>query len=143
MHNNVPGSPPYPIRSVTDGEYRYIRNLTPEATFLQKYIFGYDKHTGYWSSWMFAAADRAEPNRLVQRYMRRPAEELYDITEDPAQLNNLADDPAYQDVKKRLRRALDRWRRSEGDPGAALDTRKALRERRKAADGEVPDWWFR
>lgn len=29
MHNNFPEGPPYPIRSVSDGEWRYIRNLTP------------------------------------------------------------------------------------------------------------------
>ncbi|HID23205.1 MAG TPA: heparan N-sulfatase, partial [Planctomycetaceae bacterium] len=27
IHNNVPEGPPYPIRSVFDGRYRYIRNL--------------------------------------------------------------------------------------------------------------------
>ena len=133
MHNNVPEGPPYPIRSVTDGEFRYIRNLTPEAAYIEKHMYGVPAHNGYWGSWMFAAADREEANALVQRYMRRPAEELYHTAEDPAQLDNLADDPRFQEVKRLLGRALERWMRSEEDPGAALDTREALRERRRAA----------
>ncbi len=141
MHNNVPEGPPYPIRSVTDGEYRYIRNLRPEAFYMEKHVFGFDEHTGYWSSWMFAAADRPEANALVQRYLHRPAVELYHTTEDPYQLNNLAGNPAYEDVQNRLRRALEQWRREEGDSGAAMDTREALEARRKAADGTTPEWW--
>ena len=30
IHNNVPEGPPYPIRTVSDGTYRYIRNLAPD-----------------------------------------------------------------------------------------------------------------
>lgn len=134
MHNNVPEGPPYPIRSVTDGEFRYIQNLTPDAVYIEKHVFGLAEHTGYWGSWMFAAADRAEADLKVQRYMHRPAEELYHTTEDPSQLNNLADNPAYIDVKIRLRDALSEWMRSEGDAGAALDTRAALAERREEAE---------
>ena len=133
MHNNVPEGPPYPIRSVTDGEYRYIRNLRPEAVYMEKHVFGRPSHTKYWSSWMFAAADRAKANMLVQRYLRRPPVELYDTTEDPSQLNNLAGNPAHEDVQRRLRQALKQWRRKEGDPGAALDSQTALEDRREAA----------
>lgn len=133
MHNNIPEGPPYPIRSVTDGEYRYIRNLTPEAAYIEKHVFGRAQHTGYWGSWMFAAADREEANWKVQRYMRRPAEELYHTAEDPHHLNNLAADPAYSAIKNRLAEVLSDWMRTEDDPGAALDTREAFQARREAA----------
>ncbi|MDZ7693988.1 MAG: hypothetical protein U5K69_23195 [Balneolaceae bacterium] len=39
----------------------------------------------------------------------RPPEELYDITEDPHEINNLADDPAYREELERMRGALDQW----------------------------------
>ena len=29
VHNNIPEGPAYPIRTVTNGEFRYIRNLSP------------------------------------------------------------------------------------------------------------------
>lgn len=100
---------------------------------MEKHVFGFDVHTGYWSSWMFAAADRARANALVQRYLHRPAVELYHTTEDPAQLNNLAGSRSHEDVERRLRRMLEEWRRNVGDPGAAMDTREALEARRQAA----------
>jgi len=34
VHNHVPEGPPYPLRSVTDGQYRYIRNLQPRSLFI-------------------------------------------------------------------------------------------------------------
>ena len=40
MHNNIPEGPAYPIRSVTDGEFHYIRNLTPDETYIEKHLMG-------------------------------------------------------------------------------------------------------
>ncbi len=39
----------------------------------------------------------------------KPAEELYDIEKDPEQVHNLAEDPAFSDVKKELRQKLFGW----------------------------------
>jgi uncharacterized sulfatase len=39
----------------------------------------------------------------------KPPEELYDIENDPEEINNLADDPAFSDVKDELRRKLFGW----------------------------------
>jgi uncharacterized sulfatase len=47
----------------------------------------------------------------------RPVEELYDIHNDPHETRNLADDPRYDDVKRRLRAALEEWRAEYGDLG--------------------------
>lgn len=130
MHNNVPEGPPYPIRAVTDGEYRYIRNLTPQSALVLKWMLGEGPNypTGYWRSWMFAATQREEANDLVQRYLPRPPVELYHTAEDPHQLNNLAGNPAYDKVQSRLRRALEQWRRRQKDLGTALDTGEAFQE---------------
>lgn len=130
MHNNVPEGPPYPIRSVIDQRFHYIRNLTPEATYIEKHVMGVQEHNPYWLTWMFATADDPHAYAMVHRYMHRPAEELYDVQNDPFEMNNLADDPAYRDVKARLERELDRWCREVGDPGVELDTVKALQASR-------------
>jgi uncharacterized sulfatase len=47
---------------------------------------------------------------------KRPAEELYDIQTEPGCLNNLADDPAYADVKRELWKKLAATLRETGDP---------------------------
>lgn len=40
----------------------------------------------YWLSWIWAAESDARAYRLVERYLRRPAEELYDTAADPWEL---------------------------------------------------------
>jgi len=84
----------------------------------------------YWSTWMYEAWESERTNTLVHRYMRRPAEELYHTAEDPYEMNNLAGSADYAKVKARLSAELDRWLASQGDPGAALDTVKALQAAR-------------
>jgi len=122
MHNNIPEGPPYPIRAVTDGTWHYIRNLTPEALYIEKHLMGQNQWHDYWPSWVFQATFNERTRRLVQRYMRRPPEQLYRMDQDPHEMANLADDPAHADAKRRLSAELDRWMREQGDPGAALDT---------------------
>ncbi|MGK7396986.1 MAG: HEAT repeat domain-containing protein, partial [Candidatus Cyclobacteriaceae bacterium M3_2C_046] len=39
----------------------------------------------------------------------KPVEELYDIKADPDNINNLADDPEYQEVLERMRQANREW----------------------------------
>jgi len=127
MHNNVPEGSRYPIRAVRDGQYSYIRNLLPDEIHIQKYVMGVP-HTHYWQSWMKAAGERDRAYQLVSRYMKRPAEELYDLRQDPFELNNLASDSKYDDIKRRLSAELDRWMKDQKDPGADLDTRQRLKE---------------
>jgi hypothetical protein len=46
-----------------------------------------------------------------------PEEELYDLTEDPHEIKNLADDPAMAEVKNELRGKHEKWIRDSGDLG--------------------------
>jgi uncharacterized sulfatase len=135
MHNNVPEGPPYPIRSVRDRHFHYVRNLAPEATYIEKHVMGVAEHNPYWATWMFATADDPHAYAMVHRYMRRPAEELYRTTDDPYEMNNLAADPQHAAVKARLSAELDRWMDRQDDPGAALDTPQAWSASRRP-DGE-------
>ncbi|WP_075087229.1 sulfatase/phosphatase domain-containing protein [Verrucomicrobium spinosum] len=43
----------------------------------------------------------------------RPALELYDLKNDPHELNNLAADPEQAERVKTLRTELDEWRREQ------------------------------
>jgi uncharacterized sulfatase len=66
---------------------------------------------------------------LVLAAEKRPAEELYAIKRDPGQLHNLADDPAYDSIKKKLSQQLAQEMKDSGDPwasgnGAIFDTYK-------------------
>ena len=134
VHNNLPEGPAYPIRTITDGHFRYIRNLTPDEIYIEKHLMG---KTGdgklnkpYWNTWIFNSA-RPDIYPLIKRYMQRPAEQLYHTTKDGYEMTNLANDPAHAEIKTSLSQKLDEWLSTQGDPGASQDTKKALEAARK------------
>ena len=47
----------------------------------------------------------------------RPSEELYDLENDPYEIDNLAKKTEYRSTLGRLRKALDDWRNDFGDMG--------------------------
>ena len=49
-------------------------------------------------------------------FAKRPAEELFDLSKDPEQLNNVADDPTFAEIKKRLSMHLTAELNATGDP---------------------------
>ena len=64
-HNNIPEGPAYPVRTVSDGQFRYIRNLLPDEIYIEKHLMG-TNGTGrlnnpYWSTWVFESW-KNEPN---------------------------------------------------------------------------------
>jgi len=132
MHNNLPEGPPYPIRSVTDGRFRYIRNLLPGEIYIEKHLMGGGRlNNPYWASWL--GADPIKQPQVYQRtkrYLRRPAEQLYLTLEDPYELANLARKDGYNRTKARLSAALDAWMQTQADPGTAVDTVEALQAAR-------------
>jgi uncharacterized sulfatase len=125
------GSEYFGIRSVRDGRYRYIRNLTPEATF-QNFA---TKDPTFQTWKQMAAAGDAHAQRLVHDYQHRPAEELYDCEADPWNRNNLANDPRFAEQLAALRAQLDAWMKQQGDKGQETEM-KALERMPKSASAE-------
>lgn len=56
-----------------------------------------------------------EPEKLF--FEHRQPEELYDITVDPHEIDNLVDNPEYKDVLKKMRKVLERWMDETNDLG--------------------------
>ncbi|MHC4636680.1 MAG: sulfatase family protein [Planctomycetota bacterium] len=131
MHNNIPEGPAYPIRTVSDGQYRYIRNLTPDEIYIERHLMGLAGdgtiRNPYWPTWVSGSSINRHTYNMVKRYMRRPAEQLYHTAKDPYEMTNLADNPTLSGIKKRLSGELDRWMQAQGDPGASLDTPEAFK----------------
>ena len=127
----------YGIRSVRSDRFAYILNLTPEATF--KCMSTHPKRD-WWASWKEKAATDEFARRQVERYQKRPAEELYDIVNDPFQTRNLADDPQYAGEKARMRAKLLQWMESQGDKGQQTEM-EALEHmvKHQAKEGSQPD----
>ncbi len=122
MHNNIPEGPAYPIRAISDGTFNYIRNLQPEKLYILKWIMGQTNSERYWPSWMFESTNNEHTNFLVNRYLHRPAEELYNSVTDPGNMHNLIADEKLAATKQRLSAALDSWIKEQKDPGIILDT---------------------
>jgi arylsulfatase A-like enzyme len=92
------------VRTVTDGRYRYIRNYAPHRPWGQHIAYAWQQK-GYQAWEREHLAGRLSATR--DRFFRpKPAEELYDLRADPDEVRDLAADPAYDAVRRRLREAL-------------------------------------
>lgn len=142
MHNNIPEGPAYPIRTISDGKYRYIRNLSPDEIYIEKHLMGIkgngSLNNPYWATWVRESWTNERTYSLVKRYMRRPAEELYHTSEDRYEMNNLAGLAEHRAIQNRLSSELDRWMSAQGDPGVPEDTLEAIQAARKGTHLYVP-----
>lgn len=106
----------YGIRTVRNERYRYILNLSPEATFK---CMATHPGRAFWESWKAKQDDFAR--QQVERYQKRPAEELYDVVNDPYEMHNLIGDPKYTAVLQDLKAKLQAWMTAQGDKGQATE----------------------
>jgi N-sulfoglucosamine sulfohydrolase len=110
----------FPIRSVRTRDWKFILNLHPEFQFTTHVDLAPRDNKpgywgGYWSSWTNAAKTNAHAAAAVRRYYERPAEELYDLRNDPFETNNLAASPENASRLQSLRSELETWMREQGD----------------------------
>ena len=103
------------MRSARDKRFLYIRNYFPHRI--------YGQHLWYlWRAPATRAWEKAykegKCNAVQSRFWQtKPAEELYDIQNDPHNVNNLADNPDYAQVLSRMRKALRDRVRQNRDAG--------------------------
>ncbi|MBC6996615.1 sulfatase [Neolewinella lacunae] len=119
-HNShgPPRSEHYPTRMVYDGRYYYLKNLLPGKSYLLPADLSEEK--GWGNRAYRGTVEAAATHPRAYAFLRelesgRPAEELYDMANDPEQLHNVAQLPAYRQEKARLAAALEAWRKSSGD----------------------------
>ena len=78
-----------------------------------------------------AATGDSDAADKIKRYRVRPGEELYDITADPYEWNNLASDPKLASVKAELRKRLESWMEASGDKGQQTEVEAFEHQARK------------
>lgn len=118
---------PYPIRSVSDGRYKLIRNLNADAEFSN--ITNTPRDDELIKSWQQAAEDNINKQYRTHYYYKRPAVELYDLKQDPYELHNIAGNPAYNQIVNRLQEQLDEWMQQQGDQGLATELKAEKRQK--------------
>ena len=124
------------MRAVRDRQYKYIRNFNPGRPYAQ-YI-DYMEQMPTMREWRRLYKDHM--NALGPDYGKalnsvqllffspeKPAEELYDVVQDPYEVRNLAGSAAHQAVLTRMRQALNDWQKETADLGSVPEAE--LRER--------------
>ncbi len=137
MHQNVPAGPPYPIRGIADREWHYTRNLTPDRIYIQKHMMGIYSGRWFWETWIASTGPSANQRLnqkaldLLNRFVRRPPEQLYRTSGDPFHLRDLIGDVGLSAIRNRMAAELGRWMQSQGDSGSGLDTENQWNAARK------------
>jgi arylsulfatase A-like enzyme len=90
-----------PSRSIRTERFKYIRSFEERPRLVLPGDFA-------WAAvaWGFGS----------DHLRHRPAEQLYDLVEDPLERNDLGADPAHATVRDELARELRRWQEETGDP---------------------------
>jgi len=120
------GNLPYPHRALRTKDFLYIRNFAPERwpmgspnftnradmpklEEIEKVTFATfaDMDASPTKAWIVNQFDNAQYKwNYDYAFAKRPAEELYDLAKDHDQMKNVAADPAYAEITKRLKSQL-------------------------------------
>ncbi len=129
-HANVrEGDLSYPSRAVRTADHLYIRNLRPDRwpagdPEMYRVVGPFGDIDGSPSKTLIL--DRRDDPAIARFFRlacaRRPAEELYDLANDPDQVENVAGRPEHADALATLRADLDRQMRVTSDPWALGET---------------------
>ncbi|MEQ1862084.1 MAG: sulfatase [Chthoniobacteraceae bacterium] len=126
----------FPVRAIRTKEFLYVHNFFPD-----RWPVGNPETD-------FGNCDPSPTKEVLKAlgghfydlsFGKRPADELFRITDDPECVRNLANDLAFKDTMEDLRYRMMKLLREEGDPralgnGAIFDTYKYLGGRTKGYD---------
>lgn len=124
-------------RAISDGRFRYVRNLMPERPRLYNVAYAEgipmmaDIHA-------LRTSGEATPAQWQMVDPTKPAEEFYDSVADPHEVVNLIDRPEHADRIAAMRVAMDAWLERTGDLG--LIEREGDMVRERLWHGEVKPW---
>lgn len=104
------------IRAIVTPRFKYLKNYLTDRPFMQP---------SYKDGWpvskelrrLMAEGNMNEAQLVFFGDCKKP-EELYDLANDPHEINNLAGDPKYKAELERHRKILENWIKETGDKGA-------------------------
>lgn len=101
-------------RTVRAGRFRYIRNYLPHLPLIQDNFYT-DQSEIMQELRRLKEERKLTPAQQAMWRPTRPAEELYDLQNDPFEINNLAGQAEYQSILEELREAQKQWARRTYD----------------------------
>jgi arylsulfatase A-like enzyme len=104
------------VRSVRNEKFRYVRNFNPHLPAYQDIPYRLQQPL---MREIIRHRDSGTLNSAQQQWFKAPRdpEELYVLSEDPYELNNVAADPRYRNELKKLRKVMDEWIEETNDLG--------------------------
>lgn len=111
------------IRAIRSKEFKLIHNLMPERPYCQ---YNWYKEASYPVLAELNVLNlKGQLNKEQAMFMAstKPEFELYDLVNDPYELNNLADNPKYAEIKQEYLNRLNQWREMINDQGVSDDFR--------------------
>ena len=125
------------IRCVRTKRYKYIRNFMPERPYTQTNAYKERSYPMLNLMKELHAQGKLTDVQALFMASRKPDEELYDIRNDPYEINNLAASPKQQQTLEKMRTILDKWIKDTGDLGQFTEKRSSITPRdRKRIYGE-------
>jgi len=97
------------IRCVRDKRFKYIRNFMPDRPYTQPNAYKERSYPALAVMKELYAAGRLNEAQAAFFRPARPVEELYDLSTDPDEVNNLAAAPEHGERLKAMRAMLDQW----------------------------------
>jgi uncharacterized sulfatase len=129
----------YPMRSLRTGRWKYILNLHPEFAFTCHIDLPVNLgQRAFFKTWEAAAETNSDARAIVTRYHQRPAEELYDLKNDPFEEHNLAADPKQKSRLKKMRAEVEQWMKEQGDQQKVYNEPRLLSD--KSSWGPGAKW---
>jgi len=108
------------LRGLRTQRYKYIRNYLYQRPHLQPNRYKDKKDIIIALRAAHKAGSLNEAQEMIFN-VPRPKEELYDLKNDPYEINNLANDPKYKKQLDRFSKRLDTWIKKTGDKGPESD----------------------
>jgi N-sulfoglucosamine sulfohydrolase len=103
----------YPMRVVRDRNYKLIWNVAHQ----QPYPFASDLWVAAtWQSQFEKGPDATYGDRTIDSYINRPQFEFFDISSDPDETRNLADDPQFATLLDEYKSKLKDMQKRTEDP---------------------------
>ena len=114
-----PNDQGYPIRGIVRGEFLYLQNYEPDRWPAGNPETGYLNTDGGATKTVILNQRRfGEETKFWELcFGKRPGEELFQISRDPACVTNLANSPEYQGIKEQMRTEMLAELERQGDPG--------------------------
>lgn len=146
------------IRAVRTDKYSYIRNFYTERPYTQYNTY---KRNSYPTLVLLEVLkEKGKLTPVQQLFMSdvRPAEELYDLENDPHEINNLANSTEMAEIKRQLSEKMDSWLATadlatypedkvETDFWAKQQAKKDIQKRKKkglapnSSNEDYLKWW--